>query len=105
MNNGHFQIQDRCFVPGFLTNLEYASISSTIQASFTLILMIAVVITKKIKFSKVFGVEQNLNKTRFFNSAHIYGPNICAFLCSVMMFTMTCKRFLPKMNQDIKEVS
>ena len=65
----------------------------------------AVTITKKMKFSKVLGVEQNLNKTRFFNSVHIYGPGICIFGCFIMMVNMTYNRLYPKVIQDDKVVS
>ena len=67
-------------MPGFLRNLEYASPPAIFQVCFTLFLILAVVFLKKIKYSRVIGVEQNLNKTRVFNSSFTCGPGMLIFI-------------------------
>ena len=93
-------LDENCFIPGFLTNLEYASCPAILQVTCTLILILAVFILKKMRFSQVIGVEQNLNNTRVFNSAFTYGPGICMFLCFTTLTLMSSKRMFPLVKSD-----
>ena len=95
----HFS-DDSCFILGFLTNLEYASCIAILQVSFSLMLILAVFILKKIKFSQVFSVEQNLNRYRIFNSSFTYGPGICIFIGSIVLPVMCFKRLFPEWNSE-----
>ena len=79
-------------MPGFLRNLEYASPPAIFQVCFTLFLILAVFFFKKMKYSQVIGVEQNLNKTRVFNSSFTCGSGMLIFTGVVLLNIMCIGR-------------
>ena len=84
--------------------MEYASSAAILQVSFTLILILAVFILKKMKFSQVLSVEQNLNRTRVFNSAFTCGPGVCLIIGSIVLPVMSYKRMFPDIKSEQKLV-
>ena len=68
---------------------------------FTLLLILAVLVMKKVRFNRVIGVEQNLNTHRIFNSTFTYGPGICIII-GILQLTLMCseRMFAPNKTQN-----
>ena len=89
-------------MPGFLKNLEYASLPAIFQVCFTLLLILLVFCFKKIKYSQVIGVEQSLNKTRVFNSSVTCGSGMLIFI-GLLLLNLMCigRKFSIMKNREV----
>ena len=89
-------------MPGFLKNLEYASLPAISQVCFTLLLILLVFCFKKIKYSQVIGVEQSLNKTRVFNSSVTCGSGMLIFI-GLLLLNLMCigRKFSIMKNREV----
>ena len=88
---------------GFLKNLEYASLPAISQVCFTLLLILLVLIFKKIKYSQVISVEQNLNKTRVFNSSFTFGSGGMLIFTGLILLNLMCigRKFSIMKNREV----
>ena len=89
-----FFVGSHHIVNALLTNLEYASLLAILQVVFSLTLVFIVYILKKIKFSKVLTVEENLNTVKIFNSSFTFGPLLTMLGLCLLLMSMVIKRVL-----------